>query len=64
MTMIKFKPSRELLKDSMVPFGQLFDTFFNDGGRMATTSNGFFRPAVDVKETETSFDLLFALPGF
>lgn len=62
MYVTKFKPANEIFRDSITPFGTFFDTFFNDRlGKMEDTS--FFRPAVDVKETETSFELAFTLPG-
>ncbi len=62
MYVTKFKPANEIFRDSITPFGTFFDTFFNDRlGKME--NNSFFRPAVDVKETETSFELAFTLPG-
>lgn len=62
MYVTKFKPANEIFRDSNTPFGTFFDTFFNDRlGKMENTS--FFRPAVDVKETEISFELAFTLPG-
>lgn len=62
MQIAKFKPAREIFRDSMTPFGTIFDSFFNDSvGKMENAN--FFRPAVDVKETETNYELAFALPG-
>jgi HSP20 family protein len=62
MYLTKFKPGREFLRDSMVPFNTIFDSMFGDTlGKVET--GAFFKPAVDVKETETAFELAFALPG-
>lgn len=62
MNITKFKPGRNPLYDSMTPFNTFFDSFFNDSVGKAESTN-FFRPAVDVKETENSFLLSFSLPG-
>lgn len=62
MYVTKFKPANEIFRDSITPFGTFFDTFFNDRvGKME--NNSFFRPSVDVKETEANFELAFTLPG-
>lgn len=61
MTLTKFKPAHGLFRDSIVPFNSFFETFFNEGGKAETET--FFRPSTDVKETETAFELSFALPG-
>jgi HSP20 family protein len=62
MYLTKFKPGREFLRDSMVPFNTIFDSMFGDTLSKAETGS-FFKPAVDVKETETAFELAFTLPG-
>ncbi|MFA0961078.1 Hsp20/alpha crystallin family protein [Roseivirga sp. BDSF3-8] len=52
-----------LVKYQTVPTFDLFDRFF---GQEAFQTNGHkgFSPSVDVAETENSFELSFALPGF
>ncbi len=64
MTLIKFKPSRELLRDSVIPSQMLnlFDNFFNDSvGKFER--NVFFTPRVDVVEKEKQFEIHVSLPG-
>jgi len=64
MTLIKFKPSRELLRDSVIPsqMMNLFDNFFNDSvGKFER--NVFFTPRVDVVEKEKQFEIHVSLPG-
>ena len=64
MTLIKFKPSRELLRDSVIPsqMMNLFDNFFNDSvGKFER--NVFFTPRVDLVETEKQFEIHVSLPG-
>lgn len=63
MYVTKFKPANEIFRDSITPFGTFFDTFFNDRLGKVENNTSFFRPSVDVKETETSFELAFTLPG-
>ncbi len=65
MNLVKFKPSRNPFQDSMTPFSSFFDSFFNetnDALNNVETAN-FFKPTVDVKETETAFELDFSLAG-
>ena len=64
MTLIKFKPSRELLRDSVIPsqMMNLFDNFFNESvGKFER--NVFFTPRVDVVEKEKQFEIHVSLPG-
>lgn len=65
MNLVKFKPSRNVFQDSITPFNSFFDSFFNESndalGKLDNTN--FFRPSVDVKETEKAFVLDFSLPG-
>ena len=56
MTLIKFRPNRELLRDSVIPseMMNLFDNFFNESlGKFER--NVFFKPRVDVVEREKQF---------
>ena len=64
MTLIKFRPNRELLRDSVIPseMMNLFDNFFNESlGKFER--NIFFTPRVDVVEREKQFEVHVALPG-
>lgn len=64
MTLIKFKPGREILRDSVLPSHvmNVFDSFFNDSvGKFER--NVFFTPRVDVVETDKQFEIQVALPG-
>jgi len=64
MTLIKFKPNRELLRDSVIPseMMNMFDNFFNDTvGKFER--NVFFTPRVDVVERNDKFEIHVALPG-
>lgn len=64
MTLIKFKPGRELLRDSMIPshMMNMFDHLFNDtAGKLER--NVFFTPRVDVVEREKQFEIHVSLPG-
>ncbi len=64
MTLIKFKPTRELLRDSVIPseMMNLFDNFFNDSvGKFER--NVFFTPRVDVIEKDKKFEVHVSLPG-
>ncbi|MFN4083193.1 MAG: Hsp20/alpha crystallin family protein [Bacteroidia bacterium] len=64
MTLVKFKNNRDLLRDSLFPteFNSLVDTLFNESlGKFER--NVFFKPRVDVKETENNFQLQITLPG-
>lgn len=64
MTLIKFKPGREILRDSVLPSQvmSVFDSFFNDSvGKFER--NVFFTPRVDVVENEKQFEIHVALPG-
>jgi HSP20 family protein len=64
MTHIKFRPARELLRDSMVPgnFLNAFDSFFNEqAGKFER--NTFFTPRTDVVENAKSFMIHITLPG-
>jgi HSP20 family protein len=62
MNITKFKPGRNVFQDSLTPFSAFFDSFINDAVSKEEHTN-FFRPAVDVKEIETAFELAFSLPG-
>lgn len=64
MNLIRFKPGREMLRDSVLPSQvmNLFDGFFNDSlGKFER--NVFFTPRVDVLENEKQFEVQVALPG-
>lgn len=64
MTVIKFKPGRELLRDSVIPsqMMNLVDSFLNDSiGKFER--NVFFTPRVDVLEREKQFEINVSLPG-
>ena len=64
MTLIKFRPNRELLRDSVIPseMMNLFDNFFNESlGKFER--NVFFTPRVDVVEKEKQFEVHVSLPG-
>lgn len=65
MNLVKFKPGRSIFQDSLTPFNSFFDSFLNDvANETKNTENGnFFRPTVDVKETEQNFVLEFSLAG-
>lgn len=64
MTLVKFKNNRELLRDSLFPteFNSLIDTLFNDNVSKFER-NVFFKPRVDLKETEKEFQIQITLPG-
>lgn len=64
MTLVKFKNNRDLLRDAIFPteFNSLVDSIFNDG-LSKFERNVFFKPRVDVKETEKEFQLHLTLPG-
>ncbi len=64
MTLVKFKNNRDLLRDAIFPteFNNLVDSIFNDG-LSKFERNVFFKPRVDVKETEKDFQLHITLPG-
>lgn len=65
MNLVKVKPRRNVFQDSMTPFNTFFDSFFNEAKNEVAnpeTAN-FFRPSVDVKETEKAFELGFSLAG-
>jgi len=64
MTLIKFKPGRELLRDSVIPsqMMNLFDNFFNDSAGKFER-NVFFTPRADVVEREKQFEVNISLPG-
>lgn len=64
MTLIKFRPNRELLRDSVISSEvmNLFDNFFNESvGKFER--NVFFTPRVDVVEREKQFEVHVSLPG-
>jgi len=64
MTLLKLKNNRDVLRDSLFPleFNSLVDSLFNDSlGKFER--NVFFKPRVDVKETEKDYQLHFTLPG-
>lgn len=64
MTLIKFKPSRELFRDAVIPsqMMNLFDNLFNDSvGKFER--NVSFTPRTDVVETEKQFEIHVSLPG-
>lgn len=64
MTLATFKNNRDLLRDAIFPteFNSLVDSIFNDG-LSKFERNVFFKPRVDLKETEKDFQLHVALPG-
>jgi len=64
MTLVKFKPSRELLMDSMIPshVSDLFNGIFNDS-LSRFERNVHFTPRIDVLEKNDKFELLVSLPG-
>ncbi|MFI5221356.1 MAG: Hsp20/alpha crystallin family protein [Bacteroidia bacterium] len=64
MTLLKLRPTRELLRDSVIPsqMMNLFDEFFNDSiGKFER--NVFFTPRVDVAENAKQFEIHVSLPG-
>lgn len=64
MTLIRLKPARELLRDSMVPasFVSMIDSVFNDSlGKFER--NLHFSPRVDVVEKKNQFEIHVSLPG-
>ena len=64
MTLLKFNPTRELLRDSILPshVAGLFDSLFNESlGKFER--NVFFTPRTDVVEKKDHFEISLALPG-
>lgn len=64
MTLIRLKPARELLRDSMIPesFLNVIDGMFNDGlGKFER--NLHFSPRVDVAENKDAYSIRVSLPG-
>ena len=60
MTLVRYNPA--LRNFSTRSFNNMLDRFFNEAFE---TSNGSgFVPAVDISETDKSFELEFAVPGF
>jgi HSP20 family protein len=64
MTVIKFRPTRELLRDSMISSNvmNVFDSLFNENAAKFER-NVFFTPRTDVVENEKTFTLHVVLPG-
>lgn len=64
MTLIKFKPAREVMLDSMIPshFMNAVNELFNESvGKFERKVH--FSPRVDVVEKENRFELQVSLPG-
>lgn len=63
MTLVRFKPNREM--DSFVPktFSQFLDTVFEDVLTGNRPMEGVFMPGLDVKETDRAFEIEVMLPG-
>ena len=64
MTVIKFRPTRELLRDSMISSNVMnaFDSLFNESAGKFER-NVFFTPRTDIVENEKNFTLHVVLPG-
>lgn len=60
MTLVRYNPA--LRNFSTRSFNSILDRFFND--TFETTNGSGFVPAVDISETDKSFNLEFAAPGF
>ncbi len=63
MTLVRFKPNREL--DNFVPktFSQFLDSVFDDVLTGNRPMEGVFMPGLDVKENDRSFEIEVMLPG-
>lgn len=63
MTLVRFKPNREL--DNFVPktFSQFLDSVFDDVLTGNRPLEGVFMPGLDVKENDRSFEIEVMLPG-
>ena len=60
MTLVRYNPA--LRNFSTRSFNSMLDRFFNDA--FETTNGSAYVPAVDISETDKSFDLEVAVPGF
>lgn len=63
MTLVRFRPEREL-DTTAIPrtFSEMLDSFFNDALTTRTTT-GSFVPGVDVIEHDTQYEIQVSLPG-
>jgi HSP20 family protein len=60
MTLVRYNPA--LRNFNTRSFNSILDRFFTDA--FDTGNGSAFVPAVDISETDKSFDLEFAVPGF
>lgn len=61
MKVMNIKPRPTFLSDMLVSnFGELADSFFNEEVRNSSLA---FKPAIEVKEKESQFEVKAALPG-
>lgn len=63
MTLVRYRPNREM--DQLVPrtFSQFLDSVFDDMVTGTRPVEGNFLPGVDVRETDRAFEIEVMLPG-
>lgn len=63
MTLVRYRPNREL--DNLVPrtFSQFLDSVFDDMVTGTRPIEGNFLPGIDVRETDRAFEIEVSLPG-
>jgi len=63
MTLVKYRPNREM--DQLVPrtFSQFLDSVFDDMVIGSRPVEGNFLPGVDVRETDKAYEIEVMLPG-
>jgi HSP20 family protein len=63
MTLVKYRPNREM--DQLVPrtFSQFLDSVFDDMVTGSRPVEGNFLPGVDVRETDKAYEIEVMLPG-
>lgn len=64
MTLVRFKPESEL-SNTFAPrnFSDFIDSFFDEAMRLRRPFESGFVPGLDVRETDTTFEIEAMLPG-
>lgn len=60
MTLVRYNPTRQLSQNT---FSDFIDSFFDEALKTRRPLEGSFLPGMDVRETETSFEIEASLPG-